>query len=87
VILTNEAGAASWPISRCDLHPDHKHAAGSGPPPTVSPQVLRLGYFQRRKMAEDLDFVPMRRLSSPPSEGVGGGYQGRSGKPLYAMSH
>jgi phosphate transport system substrate-binding protein len=87
VILTNEAGAGSWPISGATFILIHKQPQD----PAAAAEALKFfawGYAKGAKMAEDLDYVPM------PSAVVGAiqkvwaaEIKDASGKPIYAMSH
>jgi phosphate transport system substrate-binding protein len=87
VILTNEAGVGSWPISGATFILIHKQPQD----PAAAAEALKFfawGYAKGAKMAEDLDYVPM------PSAVVGAiqkvwaaEIKDASGKPIYAMSH
>src|SRR5713226_5645538 len=58
VILTNEAGAGSWPISGATFILIHKQPQD----PAAAAEALKFfawGYAKGAKMAEDLDYVPM----------------------------
>jgi phosphate transport system substrate-binding protein len=87
VILTNEAGAGSWPISGATFILIHKQPQD----PAAAAEALKFfawGYAKGAKMAEDLDYVPM------PSAVVGAiqkvwaaEIKDASGKPIYAMAH
>jgi phosphate transport system substrate-binding protein len=87
VILTNEAGAGSWPISGATFILIHKQPQD----PAAAAEALKFfawGYAKGAKMAEDLDYVPM------PEQVVGAiqkvwaaEIKDAGGKPLYGMSH
>jgi phosphate transport system substrate-binding protein len=58
VVLTNEAGAASWPVAGATFILMHKQPQD----PTAAGEALKFfnwAYAKGGKMAEDLDYVPM----------------------------
>jgi phosphate transport system substrate-binding protein len=58
LILTDQAGAASWPITGASfilMHPDAKDAAAS----TEALKFFDWAYKSGAKMADDLDYVPI----------------------------
>ena len=87
VILTNEVGADSWPITSATFILIHKQPKD----PAAAAETLKFfdwAYAKGGKMATDLDYVPM------PANVVGAIHKGWStqikdanGKPVYAMSH
>jgi phosphate transport system substrate-binding protein len=87
VILTNEAGAESWPITSATFILIHKQPKD----PAAAAEALKFfdwAYAKGGKMATDLDYVPM------PANVVGAIHKAWStqikdanGKPVYAMSH
>jgi phosphate transport system substrate-binding protein len=87
VILTNEAGAASWPISGATFILIHKQPQD----PVAATEALKFfawAYAKGGKMAEDLDYVPL------PAKVVGAiqkvwasDIKDASGKPIYALSN
>jgi phosphate transport system substrate-binding protein len=87
VILTNEAGANSWPISGATFILIHKQPQD----PVAASEALKFfawAYAKGGKMAEDLDYVPL------PAKVVGAiqkvwasDIKDASGKPIYAMSN
>jgi phosphate transport system substrate-binding protein len=87
VILTNEAGAASWPISGATFILIHKQPQDSAAA-TEALKFFAWGYSKGAKMAEDLDFVPMPSAVVTAIQKVwAADIKDASGKPLYAMSH
>lgn len=87
VILTNEAGAGSWPIAGATFILIHEQPQD----PAAATEALKFfdwGYSRGGKMAEELDFVPMpanvvtaiRRVWATQIKDA-------TGKPLYAVSN
>jgi phosphate transport system substrate-binding protein len=87
VILTNEAGAGSWPVSGATFILIHKQP----PDPAAATEALKFfawGYSKGSKMAEDLDYVPMPSAVVTAIQKVWAAeIKDASGKPLYAMSN
>jgi phosphate transport system substrate-binding protein len=87
VILSDQPGAASWPMTAATWILIHKQPQD----PAAASEALKFfdwAYHKGGKMAEDLDYVPM------PTSVVGSVEKTRaseikdsSGKPLFAMSH
>jgi phosphate transport system substrate-binding protein len=87
VILTNEAGADSWPIAGATFILMHKQPQD----PAAATEALKFfawAYAKGSKMAEDLDYVPM------PAPVVGAiqkvwstQVKDASGKPLFATTN
>jgi phosphate transport system substrate-binding protein len=87
VVLTNEAGAASWPIAGATFILMHKQPKD----PAAASEALKFfawAYARGDKMAQDLDYVPM------PDKVVGAiqkvwatQIKDSSGKPLFALSN
>jgi len=87
VILTNEAGANSWPISGATFILIHKQPQD----PVAAGEALKFfawAYAKGGKMAEDLDYVPL------PAKVVGAiqkvwasDIKDASGKPIYGLSN
>jgi phosphate transport system substrate-binding protein len=87
VILTDEPGAASWPIAGATFILIHKQP----PDPAAAAQALKFfawAYAKGDKMAEDLDYVPM------PDKVVGAiqkvwasQIKDATGKPVYTVSN
>ncbi len=87
VILTNEAGAATWPIAGATFILIHKQPRD----PVAAAEALKFfswAYAKGDKMAEELDYVPM------PDKVVGAiqkvwtaNIKDTSGKPLFALSN
>jgi phosphate transport system substrate-binding protein len=87
VILTDEPGAASWPIAGATFILIHKQPKD----PAAATEALKFfawAYAKGGRMAEDLDYVPMpapvvtevqKMWSTQIKDG--------SGKPLFAASH
>ncbi len=57
LILTNQAGPASWPITGRQLHPGTCRRQGQQHAGRA--EVLRLGLYPGQALAEGLDYVPM----------------------------
>jgi phosphate transport system substrate-binding protein len=87
VILTNEAGAGSWPVSGATFILIHKQPQD----PAAAAEALKFfawGYSKGAKMAEDLDYVPMPAAVVTAIQKVWAtDIKDASGKPLYAMSN
>jgi phosphate transport system substrate-binding protein len=87
VILTNEAGAGSWPVSGATFILIHKQPQD----PAAATEALKFfawGYSKGAKMAEDLDYVPMPSAVVTAIQKVWAAeIKDASGKPLYAMSN
>jgi phosphate transport system substrate-binding protein len=87
VMLTEQPGAAAWPISGATfilIHKQPQDAAAAG-------EALRFfawAYGKGGKMAEDLDYVPMPAnvVSAIQSEWASK-IKDASGRPIYAASH
>jgi phosphate transport system substrate-binding protein len=87
VILTNEPGAATWPIAGATFILMHKQPQDAA----AASEALKFfawAYAKGGKMAEDLDYVPM------PSKVVGSiqkvwatQVKDASGKPVFALSN
>jgi phosphate transport system substrate-binding protein len=86
VILTNQAGAATWPIAAATFVLMHKQPSD----PAASAAALKFfawAFAKGGKMAEELDYVPM------PGNVVGAvqslwasQIRDPAGKPVYAIS-
>jgi phosphate transport system substrate-binding protein len=86
VILTDQAGANSWPIAGATFILMHKKAEK----PADSAEALKFfawAYAKGDKMAEDLDYVPMPDNVVGAIEKSWGEIKDASGKPVYAVSH
>jgi phosphate transport system substrate-binding protein len=87
VILTNEAGAGSWPISGATFILIHKQPQD----PAAAAEALKFfawGYSKGAKMAEDLDFVPMPSTVVTAIQKVWAAeIKDASGKPLFESAH
>jgi phosphate transport system substrate-binding protein len=87
VILTDEPGAASWPISGATfilIHKQPQDAAAA----TEALKFFSWGYAKGDKMAEDLDFVPMPDNVVTAIQKVWSAeIKDASGKPLFTASH
>ena len=87
VVLTNEAGANSWPIAGATFILMHKQPQD----PNSAREALKFfdwAYAKGDKMAQDLDYVPM------PDQVVGAikkawsaQIKDKDGKPIFALSH
>jgi phosphate transport system substrate-binding protein len=87
VILTNEAGAESWPITSATFILIHKQPKD----PVAAGEALKFfswAYAKGGKMATDLDYVPMpANVVSAIQKAWSAQIKDPSGKPIYAMSH
>src|SRR4051812_1245266 len=87
VILTDEPGAGSWPISGATfilIHKQPQDAAAA----TEALKFFTWGFSKGDKMAEDLDFVPMPDNVVPAIQKVWAAeIKDASGKPLFTASH
>jgi phosphate transport system substrate-binding protein len=87
VLLTNEAGAGSWPIAGATFILIHKQPQD----PAAASEALKFfawAYAKGGKMAEDLDYVPMPANVVRAIEQVWATeIKDASGKPLYAISN
>ena len=87
VVLTNEAGAASWPIAGATFILMHKQPQD----PTAAAEALKFfnwAYAKGGKMAEDLDYVPMPApVVSAVQKVWSGQVKDASGKPLFAATN
>jgi phosphate transport system substrate-binding protein len=86
VILTNEAGAGSWPIAGATFILMHKQPQD----PAVATEALKFfawAYASGDKMAEDLDYVPMPDKVVDAIQKVWATQvKDASGKPLFVAS-
>ena len=87
VILTDEPGAASWPITGATfilVHKQPKDAAAAG-------EALRFfawAYSKGDKIAEDLDYVPLPRNIVTEIENVWATQiKDPNGKPIFSVAH
>jgi phosphate transport system substrate-binding protein len=87
VILTQQPGAASWPIAGATFILIHKQPKD----PAAATEALKFfawAYAKGDKMAEELDYVPMPKTVTAEIEKVWATeIKDASGKPLYAMAH
>jgi phosphate transport system substrate-binding protein len=87
VILTNEAGANSWPISGATFILIHKQPQD----PVAASEALKFfawAYAKGGKMAEDLDYVPLpAKVVAAVQKVWASDIKDASGKPIYAMSN
>jgi len=87
VILTEQGGAASWPIAGATFILIHKQPKD----PAAAAEALKFfawAYAKGDKMAEELDYVPMPKNVVAEIEKVWASeVKDASGKPLYAMAH
>jgi phosphate transport system substrate-binding protein len=87
VILTNEAGEGSWPVSGATFILIHKQPQD----PAAAAEALKFfawGYTKGGKMAEDLDYVPMPAAVVTAIQKVwASDIKDASGKPLFTASH
>jgi len=87
VILTNEAGANSWPISGATFILIHKQPQDAA----ATAEALKFfawGFTKGDKMAEELDFVPMPdNVVSAIQKVWSAEIKDASGKPLFTAAH
>jgi phosphate transport system substrate-binding protein len=87
VILSDQPGAASWPMTAATFILIHKQPQD----PAAATEALKFfawAYGKGGKMAEDLDFVPMPANVVAAIQGVWGKeIKDASGKPLFAVAH
>jgi phosphate transport system substrate-binding protein len=87
VILTEQPGAASWPIAGATFILIHKQPQD----PAAAGEALKFfawAYAKGDKMAEDLDYVPLPKNVAAEIEKVWASeIKDASGKPIYAMAH
>ena len=87
VILTNEAGANSWPISGATFILIHKQPQD----PAAASEALKFfawAYAKGGKMAEDLDYVPLpAKVVAAIQKVWASDIKDASGKPIYGLSN
>jgi phosphate transport system substrate-binding protein len=87
VILTDEAGANSWPISGATFILIHKQPQD----PAAAHEALKFfawAYAKGGKMAEDLDYVPLpAKVVGAIQKAWASDIKDASGKPIYALSN
>jgi len=87
VILTNEAGANSWPISGATFILIHKQPQD----PVAAGEALKFfawAYAKGGKMAEDLDYVPLpAKVVAAIQKVWASDIKDASGKPIYGLSN
>jgi phosphate transport system substrate-binding protein len=87
VILTNEAGANSWPISGATFILIQKQPQD----PVAASEALKFfawAYAKGGKMAEDLDYVPLpAKVVAAIQKVWASDIKDASGKPIYALSN
>ena len=87
VILTDEPGAASWPIAGATFILIHKQPKD----PVAAAEALKFfawAYTKGDKMAEDLDYVPLPKNVVSEIEKVWSTeIKDANGKPIYAVAH
>ena len=87
VVLTNEAGAGSWPVAGATFILMHKQPQD----PTAATEALKFfnwAYAKGGKMAEDLDYVPMPApVVSAVQKVWSSQVKDASGKPLFAATN
>ncbi len=87
VILSNQAGAQSWPMTAATfilIHKQPQDAAAAG----EALKFFAWAYAKGGKMAEELDFVPMPASVVTAVEGVWAKeIKDANGKPIFAASH
>jgi phosphate transport system substrate-binding protein len=86
VILSNQPGAQSWPMTAATFILIHKQPK-DGPAAAEALKFFAWAYAKGSKMAEDLDFVPMPAPVVNAIEGVWGKeIKDAGGKPLFAAA-
>jgi phosphate transport system substrate-binding protein len=87
VILSNQPGATSWPMTAATFILIHKQPKD----PAAAAEALKFfawAYAKGGKMAEDLDYVPMpAKVVDEVQKVWASQIKDKSGKPLYAMAH
>jgi phosphate transport system substrate-binding protein len=87
VILSDQPGAASWPMTAATWILIHKQPQD----PAAASEALKFfawAYANGAKMAEELDYVPMpANVVSSVEKTWSGEIKDASGKPLYPMTH
>ncbi|MCC6779633.1 MAG: phosphate ABC transporter substrate-binding protein PstS [Hyphomicrobiales bacterium] len=87
VILTNEAGAGTWPITSATFILIHKQPKD----PAAATEALKFfawAFSKGDKMAEDLDYVPMPdNVVASIQKAWSTQIKDASGKPLFTASH
>ena len=87
VVLTNEPGAASWPLAGATFILMHKQPQD----PVASREALKFfdwAYSKGDKMAQDLDYVPMRdKVVDAIKKSWMTSIKDKEGKPLLALSN
>ncbi len=87
VILTDQAGATSWPISGATFILIHKQP----PDPPAAAEALKFfawGYAKGARMAEELDYVPLPSNVVTAIQKVWvSDIKDANGKPIFATSH
>jgi phosphate transport system substrate-binding protein len=87
VVLTNEAGAGSWPVAGATFILMHKQPQD----PTAAAEALKFfawAYAKGGKMAEELDYVPMPApVVSAVQKVWSTQVKDASGKPLFAATN
>jgi phosphate transport system substrate-binding protein len=87
VILTDQPGAASWPIAGATFILIHKQPQD----PAAAAEALKFfawAYAKGGKMAEDLDYVPMpAKVVRAIQQAWATNIKDASGKPLYTVSN
>jgi phosphate transport system substrate-binding protein len=85
VILTEQAGAASWPITAASfilMHTVPQDAANSA----AALKFFDWAYKNGAKMAEELDYIPMPDNVVELSRGEWAKIKDSAGKPIFAMN-
>jgi phosphate transport system substrate-binding protein len=87
VVLTDQPGAASWPIAGATFILIHKQPKD----PVAAAEALKFfawAYAKGGKMAEDLDYVPLpAKVVGTVQDDWAKNIKDASGKPLYAATH
>jgi len=86
LILTNESGAASWPLTAATFILIHKQPKD----PAAAAEALKFfdwAYKNGAKTAEELDYVPMPQNVVSEIRKAWGEIKDANGKPLFAMAH
>ncbi len=87
VILSDQPGAASWPITAATWILIHKQPQDAGAAASAL-KFFDWAYHAGGKMAEELDYVPMpTKVVSSVEQTWASNIKDASGKPLFALSH
>jgi len=86
VILTDQAGATSWPIAGATFILIHKQPKGSAAAGEAQ-KFFRKAYAKGGKMAEDLDYVPMPATVVTAIQKSWQEVKDAKGQPVFTAAH